>query len=47
MDGKNPHPFYSNNIRLDDRTSIEGKRLVKASELILSGKAQEVSLLPV
>jgi len=47
IDGKNPPPFYSSKIRLCDRTSIEGKRLIRASDLILSGKAQEVSLLPV
>lgn len=47
LDGKNPHPFYFNSIRLDDNTSIEGKRIAKACDLILSGKTQEVSLLPV
>ena len=43
MDGKNPHPFYFNIIRLD-QGSIKGRVLTKYIELIMIGKCDDVDL---
>lgn len=43
MDGKNPHPFYFNIIRLD-QGSIKGRVLTKYIELIMKGKCDDVDL---
>lgn len=44
MDGKNPHPFHSNTIHLDDETTVKGGYLVKMCDIILNGKIHEIRL---
>lgn len=44
MDGKNPHPFCFNTIRLDENTTIQGRELVNACDIIMMKVVNEVGL---
>lgn len=41
LDGRNPHPFYFNEIKLGDGTVVKGEDIVKYCDKIIKGQSEE------
>lgn len=42
LDGKNPNPFYSNTIRLNNEITIKGGDLVRSCDALIDGNLDEI-----